>query len=124
MENSAITGHKELVRRIEQLKTEKIRQELELKYTVKEFVNTLNPVTMVKESLHELAEDNTVQIDLIKATLNIGANFILEHLIGKHPHMSELLSSVLVENVSNLLINNNVSKLFSGISKQFEPHCE
>jgi hypothetical protein len=124
MENSAITGHKELVWRIEQLKIEKIRQELELKLTVNEFVNTLNPVTMVKESLHELAEDNTVQVDLIKATLNIGANFILEHLIGKHPNMSGLLSSVLVENISSLLINNNVSKLFSGISKQCDPHCE
>ena len=117
MENTEITGYSEMVMRIMHLKQEKFRQEDELKDAFKEFIYNLSPVSMVKQSLHKLAEDREVQFDLTKIGLNLGANFLIDRILGKNSSLKGFLSALLVEKISDSFINNNLSTIISGIRR-------
>ena len=117
MENTEISGHVELLLRIRQLKVEKLRQENELKYTFREFANSLEPLSVVKRSLHKMTQDKEVQFDLAKAGLNLSTNFIIGAVLGKYRGIKGFLSSVLLEKISTVFINNNVSEIIAGIDK-------
>jgi hypothetical protein len=117
MENIKISNRSELLLHIMHLKAEKYRQEEELKVTLKEFIDTLNPLSIVKESLSEMVRDKDVHFDLAKMGLNIGANFIIDQILGRNSSIKGFISAVLVENFSTSFINNNVSKIISGINK-------
>ncbi|HAX96709.1 MAG TPA: hypothetical protein DCY35_09365 [Prolixibacteraceae bacterium] len=88
MGNTEITNYTGVAIRIMHLKQEKLRQEDELKYELKEFVYNLSPVSMVKQSRHKLAEDREVQIDLTKIGLNWGANFLIDRILGKNSRLN------------------------------------
>ena len=124
MENKEISSHAELVLRIMDLKAEKFSREEDLKYTFKEFVSTLNPISMVKESLHQLAADRDVKFDLAKVGLNLGVDFIIDKVLGRNRSVKGFLSSVLIEKFSTLFLNNNISKIVSEISKLLHPNSE
>ncbi len=117
MENSEISTHSELALRIIYLKSIKIKQEEEIKITFKELANSIHPVTMVKESLHELSLDKEVQFDLTKIGLNEGANFIIEKVFGKNKSVKGFVSTLLVEALSSTLINRNLPKIISSFTK-------
>lgn len=124
MENIEISNHTQLVLRIQQIKAEKIRQEEELKIAMKGFVNNFNSVSIVKEYLHSLASDKEVQFDLAKVGLNIGANFIIDRVLGKNRSIVGFLSSLVAEKLSASFINDNFSKIISGIGKIIHPEPE
>lgn len=117
MGNTEITIYTEVTMRIMHLKQEKFRQEDELKDAFKEFVYHLSPVSMVKQSLHQLAQDREVQFDLTKIGLNLGANFLIDRILGKNSSFKGFLSALLVEKISDSFINNNLSNLISGIRR-------
>ena len=117
MQKREIINHSELSLRIMQLKSEILLQEDELKHTFKEFLFTLNPITIVKDSIHELARDKEVQFDLAKVGLNVGADFLIDQILGRNRSIKGFLSSVLIEKLSNTFINKNTSGIISGISK-------
>ncbi|SDC98712.1 hypothetical protein [Williamwhitmania taraxaci] len=117
MENIEISSHAALQMHINHLKATKYVQEEELKLTFKEFVYTIDPVSMVKSSLHELAEDKDVKMDLAKVGLSFGANFIIDRVLGRNGSIKGFLSSMLVRNIASSLINGNASAIISGISK-------
>ncbi|OFX58327.1 MAG: hypothetical protein A2066_06605 [Bacteroidetes bacterium GWB2_41_8] len=117
MENTQITGYTEVTMRIMHLKQEKIRQEDELNDALKELVYNLSPVSMVKQSLHKLAHDREVQFDLTKIGLNLGANFLIDRILGKNSSLKGFLSALLVEKISASFINNNLSVIISGIRR-------
>ncbi len=121
MENTKISGHTELLLQIMHLKGEKFRQEEELKHSLKEFAYSLSPAQIVKDSLHKLASDKEVRVDLGKVGLNMGANFIIEKVLGRSNSIKGFLSSILVEKISGSIINNNSSKIISGISNLLFP---
>lgn len=117
MQNKEILNHSELSLCIMQLKSDILLQEDELKHTFKGFLFTLNPISIVKDSIHELARDKEVQFDLTKVGLNLGTNFLIEQVLGRNRSIKGFLSSVLVEKFSNTFINKNASGIISGISK-------
>jgi hypothetical protein len=117
MENTEISSHAELLMSIMHLKSEKFRQEEEIVYTFKELAYYLNPITMVRGSLHELAQNKEVQFDLAKVALNLGANLVIDQVFGKYRSIKGLFRSVLIETISTTFINNNVTKIISGITK-------
>lgn len=117
METIEISSHADLLLRIAELKEINSWQDAEFKDTFREFVNTLNPLSMVKESLHELAEDREVQFDLAKVGMNLGANFIIDRILGKHSSIKGFLGAKLVEKISASLINSNVYNIISGIGR-------
>ncbi|HEV7231016.1 MAG TPA: hypothetical protein VGO45_06800 [Bacteroidia bacterium] len=120
MERQEISTHTELAIRIMHLKAEKFRQEEVLKNSFREFFYTLQPATIIKETLHELSQDKEVQFDLAKAGLNMGANFIIDKVLGKNRSIKGYLSSLLLERVSGSFINDNVSKIMEGVGKFFK----
>ncbi len=117
MENKKILNHTELSMCIMQLKSDILLQEDELKHKFKEFLFTLNPISIVKDSIHQLARDKEVQFDLTKVGLNVGANFLIDQVLGRNRSIKGFLSSLLVEKFSNTFINKNASGIISGISK-------
>jgi hypothetical protein len=117
MENRNISNRTELSLRIMHLKAEKFTQEEELISSIREFAYTLSPLALVKDSLHNLARDKEVRADLTKVGLNIGANFIFDKVLGKQKSIKGFLSSLLIENISGALINNNSSKIISVIGQ-------
>lgn len=124
MENTEIYSYTDLVMRIMHLKQEKFRQEDELKYSFKVFVFSLNPVSFVKQTLHDLAEDSEVKYDLTKVGLNLGANLIIDRILGKNSGIKGFLSALLVEKISTSFISGNLSKIISGISKFTHRHSD
>lgn len=117
MENTEISSHTELVMHIMQLKQEKFRQEEKLEYSIREIAYSLNPVMLTKKYLHELAEDSGVQFDLAKVGLNLGANLLIDRILGKNSSFKGILSALLVEKLSATFITKNLTKLISGISR-------
>lgn len=117
MKSKEILNHAELSLRIMQLKSEILLQEDELKYKFKELLVTLSPMSIVKESIHDLATDKEVQFDLTKVGLNAGANFLIDQVLGRNRSIKGFLSSFIVEKIANTLINKNASGIVSGISK-------
>ena len=117
MENIKITNHTQLQLHIMHLKSKKISQEIELKHSVKEFVYSISPLSIVKDSLHSLVQDKEVRFDMAKVGLNLGANFLIEKVVGRSKSFKGFLSSILIEKISSSFINSNASSIISGISK-------
>ncbi len=121
MEKKEISNYSELTLRIEYLKLEKIKQEEELKVTFKEFVNTLDPILMMKQSLHKLAEDKEVQVDLTRVGVSIGVNYIINKILYKSNNIKGFLSSVLVNLLSTALTIENISKIINVVTNFIHP---
>ncbi len=116
MKEYEISTYTDLCLRIQKLKAEKYTQEEELQRSFKALIYSLDPISIVKESLHNLAKDNIVQSDLAKVGLNIGTNFIIDQVLGRYRSIKGFISSVLVEKISIPWVNNNASKIISVIS--------
>jgi hypothetical protein len=89
MEDPEISTHKELLLHIKYLKVEKLRQEEDLKRSVKALFHAFHPVTFVKDSLHQLVADKEVHMDLVKLALNWLATYILDYFGKKEQSASE-----------------------------------
>ncbi len=118
MENTEISSHTELLMRIMHLKQEKFRQEEQLEYSIREIGYSLNPVILTKKYLHELAESSEVKFDLTKIGLNLGANLIIDRILGKNSSFKSILSALIVEKFSTYFINNKLLNIISGIGKR------
>ena len=124
MENFKITNHSELQFRIMQLKSEKVSQEIEFKSKLKEFAYTISPISIVKNSIRDLVSDREVRFDIAKVGLNVGADFLIDKIVGRGRSIKGFLTSILVEKVSSSLINSNTSSIVSVISKLFHANTK
>ncbi len=115
MKNQEISNHANLILSIKELNNLKILREKELKRNLREIVDNLSPMSMIKNSLHELAKDKEIQLDLTKVGLKIGAEFLIDKIFGRNKSIKGFLSSLLAEKVSSSLINNNLSEIISGV---------
>lgn len=117
MTSSKINCSDDLSLRIAQLRIDKLKQEAELKIKFSEFAETLNPVLILKKSVHEMVVDKEVKDDLLKVGLNLGTNFIIEKVLGRKS-VKGYLSSVIVEKISTSLINRGIlSEIITSFSK-------
>ena len=124
MEKKEITSYSELLMRIEYLKLEKTKQEEELKVTFKEFVDSLDPIQMLKQSLHKLAEDKEVQVDLTRVGVSIGVNYIISKILYKNNNLKGFLSSVLINLLSTALTTENISKIINAVTNFIHPNVD
>ncbi len=116
MNRPQISNLADLELHVQHLKTQKRQQETELKTTFNELIDTLNPISIAKQSLHELAGDLEVQFDVVKMGLNVGANLIIDKVLGKHQSIKGFLSSIVMEKLSTIVINNNATDIVLGIT--------
>jgi hypothetical protein len=126
MENRQINSYTELIWHISLLKEENIKQEEELKHKIKDFAYSLNPLNIIKNSLHKLTEDKEVQLDLTQVILNYGSNFIIEKIFGNKRHIGSYLTKALIERLTSWLIKNNLPDIVSTVTNFFhrEPPAE
>lgn len=116
MENAAIGSYAELTSRIIYLKSEKLRQEEELKGVFSEISGSLNLFSMIKGSLNKRTEKKNVFFNLMKVGLTMGSSFIIDKILGKRRSFKGFLNSLLIEGFSALLINLDVLKIISAFN--------
>lgn len=116
MDNIIISNRAALQARIKELRLEKSAQEIEIKEHFKEFAASFNSFTLVKEYLHELAQDKEVQLDIGKVGLEVGTTFIIDKVLGRNNSIKGFLSSIVAEKISSSLIENNAPKIISFFS--------
>jgi hypothetical protein len=117
MDHSDINSYRALNLKILQLKVEKERQEELLKYQFKEILHALSPSVILKNTLHDLAENKEVQFDLTKVSLNMIASFAISKVLGKNRSIKGFLSSLLLEKMAGSMINKNLEKIQTGFGK-------
>lgn len=121
MENKEISNYPELVLHIMHLKQEKFRQEEEIKYTIRELIFLLNPITMVKRALHDLAADSEAKFDMAKVGLDMVVGMIINRIGGNASGIKGFLGKILIGKFSSSLIFNNLSKIVKGIRDKIRP---
>ena len=121
MRKTEMSEHTQLLSQIMNLKVEKRRIEEEVKYKFKEYLDTMKPASLMKESLRELLSDKEAKLNLAKMGLTIGSKFLIDRLLNKQGSIKGFLSSLLVEGISTSFIKTNSSEIISGISKLISP---
>ena len=121
MENQEISNYPELVLHIMHLKQEKSRQEEEIKYTVRELVFLLNPVSMVKKGIREMALDSEAKFDLAKVGLDLGITMLINRIMRNTSGIKGLLGKLLIGKFSSSFLYNNIGKVVSGIRNRIRP---
>lgn len=119
-----ISSYDDLIKQINELKEEKSLQEEVLKESFRRFTDSLNPITRFKESIHRLATDSDLYMDLAKAGLNMSLRFVLNRLSGKKQAANSFLGSALIENLSAWIANGNLTQVFAAIRNHFHPAAE
>lgn len=111
MEKPIITNHVQLQLRIAELRMYKGIQEEELKLTLKDAFTTLNIISFFKNATVDQP------LELAKSAVNGTLNLIIDLVLGKHRSIKGFLSSILVEQFSGSLINNNLINIISTITE-------
>ena len=111
MKKIDIYDHATLIVHIQQVKIIKQQQEDELKTCFSDFVDTLNPMSIIKNSFHELVTDKEVLSDITKVALNMGSNLLIDQVFGKYRSIKGFLKSIVFEKISTAVINSNIIQL-------------
>jgi len=121
MENREISNYPELVLHIMHLKQNKYRQEEEIKYTIRELIYLLNPITIIKQGIHNLAVDAEARVDMLKVGLSMGANLLVNRIMRNRSGITGFIGKVLLGKFSSSVIGNNLTKIVSGIRDRLRP---
>ncbi|HAH25310.1 MAG TPA: hypothetical protein DCL77_16405 [Prolixibacteraceae bacterium] len=121
MENQEISSYPELVLHIMHLKQEKFRQEEEIKYTIRELIFLLNPVSMLKKGIREIAMDSEAKFDLAKVSMDLAITMLINGLMRNTGGLKGLLGKLLIGKFSSSFLYNNISKVVAGIRNRIRP---
>lgn len=109
-----ISNYEQLLTQIETLREEKDFQEDKLKNSFSEMLELLNIM-----SLFKVATKQEQPLELAKTGLNMILTLIIDLVLGKHRSIKGYLSAVMVEKITTVLINNNLTNIITGISSLF-----
>lgn len=119
-----ITGYKDLGQRIEDLRNESIKAERDMESAFDRVVTGLDPVTLVKSSVQQLSRDHGLKIDVVKAGMNMGANFLIDKIMGRRKSFKGFLSSILLEKYSHLFIDKGVPGIIQAVANSLKTRTE
>lgn len=108
------SNYEQLLTQIETLRNEKDFQEDKLKNSFSEMLGLLNVM-----SLFKAATKQEHPLGLAKTGLNMILTLIIDLVLGKHRSIKGYLSAVMVEKITTVLINNNLTNIITGISSLF-----
>lgn len=111
MEHPTISNHEALVLHIQKLRAEKLVQEENLKFAFKELAVTLNPISVIKESLHDLAKNKEVRLDFVKAGANLAITLLLNQVLKKSVGLKGSIGYTLLKMIPPSIIQNSFTKL-------------
>ena len=104
--------------RIEQLKIESRQNEIELTNSVYEFVDGLNPVSIIKNSLHKLTHNDEIKKDVGSLGLNFGLDFLINKIFGRSKTLKGFVGTLFLKGVSGTILNTyseNIINYFKNI---------
>ena len=113
MKKKNITYHQLLSERIAVLKDERAGLEIKIKGTIAGIAQSFSPTSILKSSVKQLSTDKEFRTEAVVSGLSLGANFLIEKVLGRSKSIKGFLSSVLVEDISTPLINLIVKKFFT-----------
>ena len=108
-----ITYHQLLSERIAVLKDERARLEFKLNSTITGIAQNFSPASILKNGVKQLATDREFQAEAVVSGLSLGANSLIEKVLGRSKRIKGFLSSALVEDIAASLINVIVKKIFT-----------
>lgn len=111
MESTAISCDQDLMARIDELKALKMQQEAVIKDQFNDLKDSLNIGSLIKESVAHIAADKDTKKDLLKIGTSMGANFLIEKIMGSNNSIKGFLGSMLAEKVSDSFIGKLISKI-------------
>jgi len=111
-----ISGYTELNLRIMHLKSDKFEQEQEIKRNVQLLGQSLNPMNLIRNSLHGFTQDNETKMDLAMMALKLGSNFLIHRVLKRYGGVVGFVGSVVLGKLSASLIRNNVPNLVAGVN--------
>jgi hypothetical protein len=117
--DNSITDYTTLINSIESLKAISVQQEIKLSNSLHAFIETLNPITLIKKSMYAIVSDNTIQTNLATTGLHLGSDYILDKILGRGKSIGGFVRSVLVEKISNATINRYSGSIIEKIKNLF-----
>lgn len=105
----------ELCCEIDDLQALKIQQEQALKESFYELAYAVNPVNLMKDAIHGLASVRPPNGDIVSIGTNIGSNYVIEKVLGKNRSIKGFISSLIVEKISEELINRNAPQMLNQV---------
>ncbi|MFZ4058357.1 MAG: hypothetical protein ACOYKE_09465 [Ferruginibacter sp.] len=117
--DNSITDYTTLINTIESLKETSALQEEKLSNSLYAFIETLNPITLIKKSMYAIVNDNTIQTNLATTGLHLGSDYILDKILGRGKSFGGFVRSVLVEKISNATINKYSGSIIEKIKSYF-----
>lgn len=124
MEYIVINNHKDLALHILQLKSKRMKEEIELKDSFSNLVSSLSPSSLVRNTLSDLIHDKDLKLDLATAGINLGSRFLIDSIFGRNKSLKGYLSSIFVDKIATNLITNNSSKIISIFTNLLTPKKE
>lgn len=121
MENKEISNYPELVLHIMHLKQDKFKQEEDIKYTIRELIYLLNPINIIKQGIHNMAQDAETRVDMLKVGLSMGTNMLMNRILRNKSGIVGLIGRVVLGKFSSSVIGNNLTKIVSGIRDRIRP---
>jgi hypothetical protein len=113
----AINNHTDLKLRIMHLNALKEEQEEKLKYDFKKLYYSLQPATLIKNTLSNTVSDPDVQFNLAKTGVGIGLDLLIGKLLGKNKSIRGFISSFIFQKASHFLLEKHGDKIVNGISE-------
>jgi len=111
--------HQFLLEKIEQLTIDKEEKENNIKQSFSDLVNSLNPFTIAKNSLHEFVTNKDVKTDLASSGLQLGLTLLSNKLFGKYYSPKGFVGAVVTENILGKITKENIPTLILMFNKFF-----
>ncbi len=112
MQSNNPLNYTDLIAQIKLIKFRRKIQEQDLSNSLTDFVSTLNPVSLIKDSIHNLVKDHEVRFDLANAGVQLGSDIVIDMVLGRYRSIKGFVGSVLVEKIVQPYIAPLVLKLF------------
>jgi len=114
-----LTSDQRLKLKIAELKIEQEIQERELSASFDSIVSGLNPASIAKSSLQEIAEDRDVQESATGAALKFGTRFLAFKVIGRFGGVFGAVAAAVVGNISDQYVEKKTPKLMNAVGRLF-----
>ncbi len=93
----SLNNYDDLLQEIAALRLESKIQEEALSVAWTNFASSVNPVDIVKDTLHKLTHDNEIQSDITKVAMHAGSSLLIGKILGKNRSIQGYFTSVIVE---------------------------
>ncbi len=111
--------HTRLEKRIAQLQAETKVREQRIEGQVQQLVNSIHPASLARESIHELAEDEKVQLSATKASLKVASRYVLFKVLRRFGGVYAGIGAAVIGSLSDTYMQQLAPKLIGVASGLF-----